>query len=87
MKCFGASGLSPDWSVHTKKNGVLVSSIGVLSKGHVREGGRDSASQGHWGSPVRSLQLLVTLPVVYLRPAHGRGWRLSKALKLAQPHE
>lgn len=72
MKCFGASGLSPNWSIHTKKSRVLVSSI-VLSKGHIGEGGRDSASQGHWGSPIRSLQLLVTLQVVYLRPARGKG--------------
>ena len=33
MECLGVPGLSLDWFIHTKKSGLLVSTMGVLSKG------------------------------------------------------
>lgn len=36
MDCFGFPGLSPDWSVQTKKSRRLINFVGVLSKGHAK---------------------------------------------------
>ena len=57
---FGVPGLRLDWSIQTKKSRVLVSSTGVLSKGHTR--GRSWEArlfycQRHWESHIRNLDL------------------------------
>lgn len=55
--------LTLDWSIQTKKNGVSVNSVGILSKGHTKGNPWETKEtidyQGCWESHIRDLYLLV----------------------------
>lgn len=85
MQCFGGLGLRPDWSTQTKNSRVLVSSVGVLSKqptsGKPWDAGETFYHEGHWGSHIRNLHLLVTMHC-YLEQVLHEG--ASVGLKVLQ---
>lgn len=64
MESFGLPGLGLDPSIQTKRAVLLVSSMGVLVKGHigiqVLEAGETVDHKGCWESPDRHLYVLVT---------------------------
>ena len=60
-------GLRLDWSTKTKESKVLVSPMGVFSKGHIAEGPEETDDhKGYWKSHIKSLHLLVSL-CAYMR--------------------
>lgn len=60
--------LTLDWSIQTKRNGVLVNSMGIFFKGHTKgipcETRETIDYQGCWESHIRDLYLPVTLQAV-----------------------
>lgn len=63
VECFGVPRLKLNWSIQTKKSGVLVTPTRLISK----EGtGRQETvdKKGYWGSHTRSVHLLVSLQAV-----------------------
>ena len=64
MEVLGVPGLSLDWVVHIKRQGI-VNSMGVLSKGYRKrrpwEAGETVDHKGCWRSHIKNLNLLVTL--------------------------
>ena len=66
---FGISGLRPDWSIQTKRSGVLVRLVVFFSKGPTRrrlwEVEESAYHMDCWGSHIKNLHLLVSLQTFF----------------------
>lgn len=81
LECFGVPRLRPDWSLQTKTSRAVVSSVGLLPKGHPGRRGRPFLDRkGCGGTPTRNLHLLVTLHAVIQGMDQRDGRRLVSGL-------